>query len=139
MTTAPAGPSLAELLEQTSPATRARQTEAATLPVHPLLAPLLPHGGLARGTVTETTDLPLLLALAVGPADATPATWSAAIGMPDLGLAAAIGHGIPMHCLLLVAEPGEHLPEVVASLAPVCDVLLVRSRQVRGFSCCTKA
>ncbi|MGE7440002.1 hypothetical protein [Kitasatospora sp. NPDC001175] len=66
------------------------------------------------------------MALAAGPADATPATWSAAINLPDLGLAAVIGHGIPMNRLLLVDEPGEHLPEVVAALAPVCDVLLVR-------------
>ncbi|MGE7439212.1 hypothetical protein [Kitasatospora sp. NPDC001175] len=128
MTTAqaPAKPSLAELLEQTSPAIRARRAQAATIPVHPLLAPLLPHGGLARGTVTETTDLSLLLALAAGPADATPTTWSAAINLPDLGLAAAIGHGIPINRLLLVDEPGEHLPEVIAALAPVCSVLLIR-------------
>ncbi|MET9183027.1 hypothetical protein ABZX88_33190 [Kitasatospora aureofaciens] len=34
------------------------------------LRPLLPHGGLARGTVTVAPDLGTLLALAAGPARA---------------------------------------------------------------------
>ncbi|MGK4586149.1 hypothetical protein [Kitasatospora sp. HPMI-4] len=118
-------PSLAELLEQTSPATRATQAAAATVPVLPPLAPLLPYGGLAKGTVTEVSDTGLALALAAGPADATPATWSAVVGMPDLGLAAAVGYGWPMARMLLVDDlPDEKFAEIVRTLAGPCALVL---------------
>ncbi|MFF1907234.1 hypothetical protein [Kitasatospora sp. NPDC058218] len=85
---------LADLLDATSPQTRARQVQATVLPVLEPLRALLPHGGLAKGTVTEAADMSLLLALAAGPATADCYAWTAAVGLPSLGLAAAAGSGV---------------------------------------------
>ncbi|WP_380286514.1 hypothetical protein [Kitasatospora purpeofusca] len=115
---------LAGLLEATSPAARAREAQAATLPVLDPLAGLLPHGGLAKGTITEATDTGLLLALAAGPATADPHAWTAAVGLPDLGLAAAAGYGIDLHRLVVADHPGEHAAEVITALAAACPVVL---------------
>ncbi len=115
---------LAELLGQTSPGARSRQALADVLPVLEPLRPLLPHGGLARGTVTVAPDLGTLLALAAGPADADPYGYTAVIGLPELGLAAAAGYGIDLRRLLAVDDPGAHYAEVVSTLAAVCPVVI---------------
>ncbi|MFD9061406.1 hypothetical protein ACFVZ3_07810 [Kitasatospora purpeofusca] len=115
---------LAGLLETTSPATRAREAEAAVLPVLAPLAGLLPYGGLAKGTVTEVIDTSLLLALVAGPATADRYAWSAAVGLPDLGLAAAASYGLDLRRLLVVDHPGEHAVEVITALAAACPVVL---------------
>ncbi|KOV32365.1 hypothetical protein ADK60_14005 [Streptomyces sp. XY431] len=115
---------LAGLLEATSPATRAREAEATVLPVLAPLAGLLPHGGLAKGTITEATDTSLLLALAAGPATADRCAFTAAVGLPDLGLAAAAGYGLDLRRLLVVDHPGEHAVEVITALAAACPVVL---------------
>ncbi|MFF8775456.1 hypothetical protein [Kitasatospora sp. NPDC015120] len=115
---------LADLLEVTSPAARAREAQAAMLPVLAPLADLLPHGGLAKGTITEATDTSLLLALAAGPASADPHAWTAAIGLPDLGLAAAAGYGIDLRRLIVADHPCEHTAEVITALAAACPVVL---------------
>ncbi|MFD5616675.1 hypothetical protein [Kitasatospora sp. NPDC127060] len=61
------GDRLAELLQETSPAARLTRVEAATRPVHPALAPVLPDGRLPRGAVVSVrNDVSLLLALAGG-------------------------------------------------------------------------
>ncbi|MEU6238597.1 hypothetical protein [Kitasatospora sp. NPDC047058] len=124
---------LAALLEQTSPATRARQAQATVLPVLGPLAPLLPHGDLAKGAITEVTDPGLLLALAAGPATADDYAWTAAVGLPDLGLAAADSYGIDLRRLLVADHPGDHYAEVVTALAAACPVILAESRRVPGF------
>ncbi|MFI8085381.1 hypothetical protein ACIF6L_31895 [Kitasatospora sp. NPDC086009] len=115
---------LADLLAATSPATRARQAQATVLPVLEPLRRLLPHGGLAKGTITEATDTSLLLALAAGPATTDPYAWTAAVGLPDLGLAAAAGYGLDLKRLLVADFPGDHYAEVVTALAAACPVVL---------------
>ncbi|MGK4580046.1 hypothetical protein [Kitasatospora sp. HPMI-4] len=96
------------------------------LPVLPALAPLLPGGGLRRGAVVSVLgDTGLLLALAAGAA-AVEGAWSAAVGLPDLGLAAAAGYGFDLRRLLLVDDPGQHWPEVVAALAGAVGLILLR-------------
>ncbi|MFE7194045.1 hypothetical protein [Kitasatospora sp. NPDC057541] len=117
-------PQLADLLEATSPAARAREARAAVLPVLAPLAGLLPHGGLAKGTITEATDMSLLLALAAGPATADPHAWTAAVGLPDLGLASAAGYGLDLRRLAVADHPGEHATEVITALAAACPVVL---------------
>ncbi|MBP0454039.1 hypothetical protein J5Y04_31530 [Kitasatospora sp. RG8] len=66
---------LAALLDATSPATRARQARATVLPVLESLAPLLPHGGLAKGSITEAADMSLSLptCAALAPSSSLPA------------------------------------------------------------------
>ncbi|MFI8085817.1 hypothetical protein ACIF6L_34135 [Kitasatospora sp. NPDC086009] len=115
---------LADLLAATSPETRARQAQATVLPVLEPLRRLLPHGGLAKGTVTEATDTSLLLALAAGPATTDPYAWTAAVGLPDLGLAAAAAYGLDLKRLLVADHPGDHYTEVVTALAAACPVVL---------------
>ncbi|MFE2726653.1 hypothetical protein [Kitasatospora sp. NPDC059327] len=115
---------LADLLDATSPATRARQAQATVLPVLGPLARLLPHGGLAKGTVTEAPDMSLLLALAAGPATADRYAWTAAVGLPNLGLAAAAGYGIDLKRFVVADRPGDHFAEVVTALAAACPVVL---------------
>ena len=118
---------LAELLEATSPATRAREAAAETIAVVSQLAPLLPHGGLARGTATQVDDAGLLLALAAAPANATTTTWTGVIGIGDLGLAAAMSAGLPWQRMLLADDvPDEHYAEIVSTLAGVCSIILTR-------------
>ncbi|MFJ2191555.1 hypothetical protein ACIOJE_27100 [Kitasatospora sp. NPDC087861] len=116
---------LAGLMEETAPAARAREARAAVLPVLKPLRPLLPHGGLAKGTVTEAPDMSLLLALAAGPATADPHAWTAVVGLPDLGLAAAAGYGHDLRRLVVADHPGDdHYAEVLTALAAACPVIL---------------
>jgi hypothetical protein len=118
-------PGLAELLEVTSPRARVARESAQTLPVLPELAGLLPYGGLQRGTVTTVADPGLLLALAAGPSTASSSSYTAIVGLPDIGLAAAASYGIDLHRVLLADEPGEQWPEVLAALLPAVDVALL--------------
>ncbi len=125
--TTPARPSLADLLERTSPATRAREAAAETVPVLAQLAPLLPHGGLTKGTAVQVDDAGLLLQLAAGPATATSHTWTAVIALPDLGLNAARTAGLPWERMLLADDvTDDHYPEIVATLAGACPLILTR-------------
>jgi hypothetical protein len=95
------------------------------LPVLPALRELLPAGGLQRGSVLSTGCWGLLpLALAAG-ASASGA-WSAAVGVPELGVLAAAEAGLDPDRLLLVAEPGQSWPQVVACMLDGCDIVILR-------------
>ncbi|MFI6446715.1 hypothetical protein [Kitasatospora sp. NPDC050543] len=99
------------------------------LPVLPALAPLLPDGGLRRGAAVSVDggDTGLLLALAAGAAgDTEGGGWSAAVGLPELGLAAAAGYGLDLGRLLLADDPGPHWAEVVSTLAGAVGLILLR-------------
>src|SRR5918999_213247 len=75
------------------------------LPVVPALQPLLPGGGLRRGTtVAVTSSAALALALVAGASAA--GSWVAAVGLPDLGIVAAVETGIALERLALVPSPG---------------------------------
>ncbi|MFE4397940.1 MULTISPECIES: hypothetical protein [Streptomycetaceae] len=127
---APAGPErgerLAAMLEETSPQARRARVEAATRPVLPALEPLLPDGRLPKGAVVEVLDTALLLATAAGPAAASDTLWTAIIGWPDLGLAAARAYGLPWERTLLADEPGDHWAETASVLADACDTIILK-------------
>jgi len=97
------------------------------LPVVPALRPLLPGGGLRRGTtVTVSRSAALALALVAGASAA--GSWMAAVGLPDLGIVAAAETGIALERLALVPVPGAGAwAAVVAALLDAVDVVLVRS------------
>ena len=104
------------------------------LPVLPALAGLLP-AGLPRGTVVAAGRWGLLcLALAAGASEA--GAWTAVVGLPQLGVAAAADAGVDPGRMLLVADPGTSWPQVVASLLDGCELVVLRppgrpSAQVR--------
>jgi hypothetical protein len=104
------------------------------LPVLPALAGLLP-GGLPRGAVVAAGGWGLLcLALAAGAS--AEGTWTALVGLPQLGVAAAADVGVDPGRMLLVADPGPSWPQVVASLLDGCELVVLRppgrpSAQVR--------
>jgi hypothetical protein len=98
--------------------------------VQPELLPVLPalHGvmpGLRRGQVVSVDGvgaLPLALAAGVSAGGG----WCAAVGMPDLGVLAAVAMGVDSQRLLLVDEPGERWPEIVATMLGAVDLVLLR-------------
>src|SRR4051794_19410954 len=95
-----------------------------TLPVLPALADLLPEGGLRRGsTVAVSGGTSLALALLAGPSQA--GSWCAAVGLPSLGLVAAVEVGIALERFPLIARPGEEWSAVVGALFDAVDVVLV--------------
>ncbi|HEX7267987.1 MAG TPA: hypothetical protein VF256_11240 [Streptosporangiaceae bacterium] len=108
--------------------------DGARLPVLPALRGLLP-GGLQCGTVVAVGHWGLLcLAVAAGASAA--GAWCAAVGLPQLGVAAAADAGLDPGRLLLIPDPGAGWPQVVASLIDGCELVLLRppgrpSAQVR--------
>ncbi|MEV7600875.1 hypothetical protein AB0O91_26245 [Kitasatospora sp. NPDC089797] len=97
------------------------------VPVVPALREVLPDGGLRRGTAVSVAggDAGLLLALAAGVRESG-GGWAAAVGLPDLGLAAAEGYGLDLRRLLVADDPGQHWPEVVSVLAGAVELIMLR-------------
>ncbi|MFD0276294.1 hypothetical protein ACFVHB_20660 [Kitasatospora sp. NPDC127111] len=97
------------------------------LPVLPALREVLPEGGLRRGTAVSVGggDLGLLLALAAGVRESD-GGWAAAVGLPELGLAAAAGYGLDLRRLLVADDPGPHWAEVVSVLAGAVELIMLR-------------
>ena len=94
------------------------------LPVLPELESLLPGRGLRRGSTISVTGS-TSLALAVLAAPSAAGSWTAAVGLPSLGLVAAAEAGVALDRLALVASPGEQWPTVVAALLDALDIVLV--------------
>ena len=104
------------------------------LPVLPALRPLLPEGGLRRGSVVGVTtastggSTSLALALVAGPSAA--GSWVAAVGTgrPPVGAVAAAGFGVVLERFPLVAAPAGSgrgsWPWVVAALLDAVDVVV---------------
>jgi hypothetical protein len=93
------------------------------LPAPAPLAHLLPEPALRRGTITEVPgDAALIIALA-GAAGAH--GYTAVVGMPSLGLLAAVNAGLDAATILLVDQPGRHWQAVVAELCRAVDLVIV--------------
>ena len=99
------------------------------LPLPDGLAPLLPAGGLRRGTavqVSGSTSLLLALAAAAGAGE----VWCALMAMPDVGLAAAAEAGLDLTHTVVVPRPGPDAPAVLGALIDGFDVVVLgRSRR----------
>ncbi|GAA1366067.1 hypothetical protein [Catellatospora chokoriensis] len=122
-------PERANTTDMTHPVARAAgldQTRLApALPVHDALRGLLPSQGLRRGTVVSVVGS-TLLALAMLGATSEQGSWCAAVGMPDLGLAAAAEAGVELSRFVLVPHPGPQWLEVVGALLDGFEVVAVR-------------
>jgi hypothetical protein len=94
------------------------------LPVIRELRPLLPGGGLRRGSTVATsgaTSLVIGLLAAVSQAG----SWCAVVGLPTLGAMAAAEAGVELGRLALVPYPGPNWSTVVAALLDGVDVVVV--------------
>lgn len=105
--------------------TQGRRLDAPVLPVHPILAPLLPGGGLRAGSAYALQpSAALVMALMAGPSQT--GAWCAAIGMPELGAEAVEQAGVDLERLVLIPDPGPRWLAVVATVAEVMPVVAVR-------------
>ena len=111
-------------------AARARPVALAREHVFPVLEPLQPllPEGLRRGSTIGVGDATsLALALVAGPSGA--GSWTAAVGVSNLGLAAAAELGIALDRFVVIADPPRDAwATVVATLVDALDVVLVRAR-----------
>ncbi len=94
------------------------------------LAGLLPGGGLARGSVVETSGVAAMsLALLLASGSSRGGSWLAVLGVDDLGLVAAAELGIDLERLVLVDQPGpDRWGTVAATLVEAFDVVVARPR-----------
>ena len=103
-------------------------TVRAPLPVPPSLLPLFADGGVVRGrTVACTGDAALSVALAVSAATTRAGSWLAVVGVPHLGVGAAVEAGVAIERLVLAQPPmaSREWVTTVAALVEGFDVLIV--------------
>ena len=98
-----------------------------TLPVLSALQPLMPHGGLARGSVVDVSgpgSTSFVLALAAG-ASRT-GSWLGFVGDEGIGWAAAARRGIAMSRTIVVPDvPSGQWSMVGAALLDALDIVVV--------------
>lgn len=94
------------------------------VPVAPELHPLLPEGGLRRGSTVAVTPGTSSLVLALLAGASAAGAWSAVVGMPGLGLLAASHAGVALERLALVPDPGPEWAAVVAALLDGVDLVV---------------
>ncbi|WP_245667515.1 hypothetical protein [Actinomadura macra] len=116
-----------------SEGTAAGTAGPAAVPVLPALRPVIPGGGLRPGSIVGlsgpgASSLGLALVAGVGAHGGEDGTggWCGVVGIPDFGVLAAAGMGAVPERLLLVDEPGERWPDVVAALAEAVELILLR-------------
>ena len=96
------------------------------LPLAADLAELMPEG-LRRGQVVAVTGATsLMLALATEASRA--GSWTAAIGMPTVGVVAAARRGIELSRLALIPHPGAQAADAVGACVDGMDVVLLGER-----------
>jgi hypothetical protein len=104
--------------------TAATSLEPRTVAVPETLAPLLPWGGLRRGSVVSVQGSTSLLFALLSTASAA-GSWAAVIGRRDLGLLAAAEAGVAVDRLALVPRPGADLAAVTAALLDGIELVAV--------------
>ena len=125
--TTPKSVALRRLTELVRPVALAGQR---TLPVAEPLAGLLPDGALARGSMLQIVGVGATsLALALVAAASQDGSWSAVIGLPELGLVAAEEHGVALTRLALIEVPRwRRAAELVAAVIDGIDLVLLDAR-----------
>jgi hypothetical protein len=127
-TSAAPGPELREIAGRVAPVALAGEQ---LLPVVPALERLFPGQGMRRGTVVGVTgSVALALAVLAGPSQA--GSWTAVVGLRELGALAAGELGVDLARCALVPEPGPTWPTVVAALLDAIDVVAVAPAGIGG-------
>jgi hypothetical protein len=93
------------------------------LPVIRELRPLLPGGGLRRGSTIATSGAASLV-IGLLAAASQAGSWCAVVGVPTLGAVAAAEAGVALDRLALVPHPGPDWANVVAALLDGVDVVV---------------
>lgn len=103
------------------------------LPVLEPLAPLLPGGGLRRGSIVAVGGKAATsLAMALIAEASGQGSWVAVVGVPTVGLVAASELGVALDRVALVPHPAPGTwATVVAALVDAVDVVLVGPARVR--------
>jgi len=111
-----------------------------TLSVLPVFSQLLPNAVVQRGSVVSCTGsaaVSLALALAAGPS--AEGAWVSVVGLPSMGVAAAVELGVVPERLVMVAEPAQRFDDaqwadVLATMIDGFDLVVVGpgARQVRA-------
>ncbi|WP_139279975.1 hypothetical protein [Rhodococcoides yunnanense] len=96
----------------------------AVLAVPDALASILPHGGLARGSVAAVSGAGSLLLGMVAAVTAS-GKHVAVVGQPRFGLLAAAEMGAELHRLAVVPDPGDDPVEVAAILLDGLDLVVL--------------
>ncbi len=123
------GSVIRRLSELIRPVTFAREQ---TLPVLEPLAPLLADGALTRGSLLRVCGIGATsLALSLMAAGSRDGSWSAVIGLPELGLVAAAEHGLVLDRLALIdAPPTRRSAELIAAVLDGVDLVLLDARMM---------
>ena len=123
---------LAALIAEAPGLARASHLNSARIPVLPAFEDVLPERGLRPGStvqITGTGATSLALALI---AEASTTSWTACVGMPELGLRAGAELGLDLDRLVVVGDPREQWTDVLAALVDAFDVVLAHRRVFRA-------
>ncbi|MGO1769612.1 MAG: hypothetical protein ACTHZX_06630 [Microbacterium sp.] len=103
-----------------------RRAEPETLPVAGPLGELFPDGGLRTGAsyAIDTPSASLLLALLAPPS--AEGAWCAVVGLPDLSVEAAEGHGVDLSRLVLIPRPEEKWLQAASAACEVFPLVALR-------------
>ena len=97
---------------------------ADVLPVAGPLQPLLPGGGLRRGSTVEVSSRGSLLFALLAEVSAR-GSWCALVGLAEVGLVAAAEAGVVLSRVALVPRPGAELVAITAALLDGVDLVVV--------------
>lgn len=96
------------------------------LPTVPVLAGILPGGGLQAGSAYSVTNsTTLAMTMLAGPSGA--GAWCSVIGMPTFSVEAAASLGIALDRLVLVPHPEDQWLAVTAAMVDVVSIVLTRA------------
>lgn len=116
--------SVAEVAAWSRPVTTA---DSRMLGVPAAAADIFTEGGIRRGSTISIASSGggVSLALAIAGEVTGHGGWAAAVGLPSIGLVAAVELGVRLDRLALVPRPGAQWPVVVAALLDGVDLLLL--------------
>jgi hypothetical protein len=123
---------LAALIAEAPGLERASHLNGVRIPVLPALQPMLPERGLRPGTMVSITGIgatSLAFALVAQPSKDS---WTACVGMPELGLRAGAELGLDLDRLVVVTDPKEQWTDVLAALVDAFDVVLAHPPPTRS-------
>lgn len=116
---------VAQLRERIA-AMQQRRAAPATLPAPGPLAGLFPEGGPRIGAAYTLGGGELSLMLSLLGAASAAGDWCCIVGIPELSVEAAAGHGVDLGRLVLVPDPGTRWLQAASSACEVFPLVAVR-------------